>query len=70
MNGILESWHKQNVRKLSDIEELDKQWAADKKKRTTTGKTTTTNQFNNYKASTDQSVVHEFETLFLQETNQ
>lgn len=28
VNGILERRHKQNVKKLSDIEELDKKWAA------------------------------------------
>ncbi|MGN0155543.1 MAG: DnaD domain protein [Lachnospiraceae bacterium] len=70
VNGILENWHKQNVRKLSDIEELDKKWAEEKKKRTTTGKTTMANQFNNYQSSTDKNVVNEFESLFLQETNQ
>lgn len=69
VNGILESWHKQNVHKLSDIEELDRKWAADKKKKTTAGKSST-NQFNNYQSSTDESVVNEFEHLFLQETNQ
>lgn len=69
VNGILESWHKQNVHKLSDIDELDRKWAAEKKKKTTTGKTSS-NQFNNYQSSTDASVVNEFEHLFLQETNQ
>lgn len=70
VNGILESWHKQNVRKLSDIEALDKKWAAEKKKKSTSGKTTAKNQFNNYQSSTDQTTVNEFEHLFLQETNQ
>ncbi len=69
VNGILESWHKQNVHRLSDIEELDRKWEADKKKKTTAGKSST-NQFNNYQSSTDESVVNEFEHLFLQETNQ
>lgn len=69
VNGILESWHKQNVHKLSDIDELDRKWAAEKKKKTTVGKTSS-NQFNNYQSSTDASVVNEFEHLFLQETNQ
>lgn len=70
VNGILESWHKQNVRKLSDIEELDKKWAAEKKKKNTSGKSAMTNQFNNYQSSTNQTIVNEFESLFLQETNQ
>ena len=69
VNGILESWHKQNVRKLSDIEELDRKWAAEKKKKSTSNKISS-NQFNNYQSSTDASVVNEFEHLFLQETNQ
>ena len=69
VNGILESWHKQNVHKLSDIDELDRKWAAEKKKKSTSGKSSS-NQFNNYQSSTDASVVNEFEHLFLQETNQ
>lgn len=69
VNGILESWHRQNVRKISDVEELDRKWAAEKKKKATAGKTVS-NQFNNYQSSTDASVVNEFEHLFLQETNQ
>ena len=69
VNGILESWHKQNVHKLSDIEELDRKWEAEKKKKSTSNKTSS-NQFNNYQSSTDASVVDEFEHLFLQETNQ
>lgn len=70
VNGILESWHKQNVRTLSDIEELDKKWAAEKKKKTSSGKTSSTNQFNNYQNSTSPEVIAEFEQLFLQEANQ
>ena len=70
VNGILESWHKQNVKKLSDIEELDKKWAEDRKKRTTTGRTAAINQFNSYQGSNDQNIVNEFENIFLQETNQ
>lgn len=70
VNGILESWHKQNVKKLSDIEALDKKWAEEKKKKTTSKRTTATNQFNQYQSSTDKHTVNEFETLFLQETNQ
>lgn len=70
VNGILEKWHQQNVRKLSDIEELDRKWAEEKKKKAVNGKTTAGNQFNHYEGSTDRDVVNEFETLFLQETNQ
>ena len=70
VNGILEAWHKQNVRTLSDIEALDKKWAEEKKKKATSNRTSSTNQFNNYQSSTDKKVVNEFESLFLQETNQ
>lgn len=70
VNGILESWHKQNVKKLSDIEALDQKWEEEKKKKTTSKKSSTTNQFNQYQSSTDKHTVNEFETLFLQETNQ
>ncbi|MBR1866117.1 MAG: DnaD domain protein [Lachnospiraceae bacterium] len=70
VNGILEKWHQQNVRKLSDIEELDRKWAEEKKKKAVSKKTTSDNQFNHYEGSTNRDVVNEFETLFLQETNQ
>lgn len=70
VNGILESWHKKNVHKLSDIEKLDQEWEAEKKKGRTSGKVITTNQFNNYQNSTSTEVISEFERLFLQETNQ
>ncbi len=69
VNGILESWHKQNVHKLSDIEELDRKWAAEKKKAQTNGKASN-NQFNNYENSTDENIANEFEKLFLQERKQ
>ena len=68
VNGILESWYKQNVHTLSDIQKLDEQWAAKKKKKQT-GRTASDNQFNNYQSSTDDSVVNEFAELFLKETN-
>lgn len=70
VNGILENWHKQNVRSISDIEALDKKWAEDRKKKSTSGKTAMRNQFNQYQSSTDSQVVNEFENLFLQEANQ
>lgn len=69
VNGILESWHKQNVHKLSDIEELDRKWAAERKKNQTHGKASN-NQFNNYENSTDENIANEFEKLFLQERKQ
>lgn len=69
VNGILESWHKQNVHKLSDIEELDRKWAEEKKKKQTTG-IAGANQFNNYQNSTSDQTIDEFESLFLQEINQ
>ncbi|MBQ8085098.1 MAG: DnaD domain protein [Lachnospiraceae bacterium] len=69
VNGILENWHKQNVRTLSDIQKLDEQWAANKKKKAK-GAVSTGNQFNNYQHSTNDSVVEEFESLFLKETNE
>lgn len=69
VNGILESWYKQNVRKLSDIEELDKKWEAEKKKKTTSLKSTTT-RYSNYQNSTGKEIADEFEALFLQEANQ
>lgn len=69
VNGILENWHKQNVHKLSDIEELDRKWAAEKKQKATNRKATT-NQFNQYQGSTDRSVAQEFTDLFKMEMEQ
>ena len=68
VNGILESWYKQNVHTLSDIQKLDEQWAASKKKKQI-GKVVSNNQFNNYQSSTNDAVVDEFAELFLKETN-
>lgn len=68
VNGILENWHKNNVHTLADIQKLDEQWAANKKKKTK-GNSSSNNQFNNYQSSTKDSVVDEFESLFLKETN-
>jgi DnaD/phage-associated family protein len=70
VNGILESWYKQNVHKLSDIEELDRKWAAEKKKKQTSGKVISNNQFNNYHNSTSDETIDELEQIFLQEANQ
>lgn len=69
VNGILENWHKQNVHKISDIEELDRKWAEEKKKKQTDHKLSN-NQFNNYENSTDQNIVKDFQKLFLQERTQ
>lgn len=69
VNGILESWYKQNVRKLSDIEALDKRWEEEKKKKSTSGRTTN-NQFNNFHNATDNTIVDEFESLLMQEMKQ
>ena len=68
VNGILESWHKQNVHTLSDIQKLDEKWEADKKKKTKGG-SSSSNQFNQYKNSTDNATVSELEKQFLEETN-
>lgn len=69
VNAILEKWYKQNVRKLSDIEELDKKWEEEKKKKTTSLKSNTT-RYSNYQNSTGKDIADEFEALFLQEANQ
>lgn len=70
VNGILENWHKQNVRKISDIEELDKKWAEEKKRKSTANNTATKNQFNDYQQSITDQTLQEFEDMFLKEANQ
>ena len=69
VNGILENWHRQNVKSLSDIEVLDQKWENEKKRKTASGKASSGSQFNQYQSSTDSNVLSEFEELFLQETN-
>lgn len=69
VNGILEKWHQQNVKNLSDITALDEQWETEKKKKNASNKTSSNNQFNNFQGATDKQTVHELETLFLQNTN-
>ncbi|MDE6626649.1 MAG: DnaD domain protein [Lachnospiraceae bacterium] len=69
VNGILENWHRQNVKSLSDIEVLDQKWESEKKKKAVSGKASSVSQFNQYQSSTDSNVLSEFEELFLQETN-
>lgn len=70
VNGILENWHKQNVRKLSDIDDLDRKWASSQKKQSTKRNNAASNQFNNYQSSTSEQTVDEFASLFLKEANQ
>lgn len=69
VNGILEKWHQQNVKNLSDITALDEQWEAEKKKKAISNKTSSNNQFNNYQGATDKQTVNELEALFLHNTN-
>ena len=69
VNGILEKWHQQNVKNLSDITVLDEQWEVEKKKKATSNKTSSNNQFNNYQGATDKQTVNELEALFLHNTN-
>lgn len=68
VNGILESWHKSDVRKLSDIEELDKKWNENKKK-STKKVVSTNNQFTNFTQTDMGDKLDELDKLFLDEIN-
>ncbi len=68
VNGILESWHKSNVRKLSDIDELDKKWQEGKKKITKKNQVTN-NQFNNFTQTKMDDKLDMLDKLFLDDIN-
>lgn len=69
VNGILENWHKQNVHKLSDIEELDKQWNENKKKKATTKGSANQTQLSSEQRSISDQTIDEFEQLILNQAN-
>lgn len=68
VNGILESWYKSNVRKLSDIDELDKKWQEGKKK-TTKKNQSSNNQFNNFSQTKMDDKLDMLDKLFLDDIN-
>ena len=78
INGILENWHANNVKTLSDIERLDMEFAAKKNN----GKAKDNNQvsdkpvtkksasaFNNFQQTNTDEPLEEMEKLFLKEVN-
>lgn len=67
VNGILENWHKQQVKTLSDIEQLDKEHQA--KKRTASKKASSENQFNAFTQKKLDDTLDELDKLLLDEVN-
>ena len=65
VNGILENWHKQNVKHLSDIEALDHEWL-EKKKRQAQQKVVS-NQFNQFQQRETTKEMEEFDDLLMRE---
>ncbi|MBO5425804.1 MAG: DnaD domain protein [Lachnospiraceae bacterium] len=68
VNAILENWHRNNVKTLEDVENLDKAFAA-KSARKGTGATVNVNGFNNFNHSKTDSDLEEMEKLLLKEVN-
>lgn len=69
VNGILESWHKQNVRNLSDIDALDKKWEESKKNNAKKKQTRSVNQFNNFTQKKMDDELDVLDKLFEEEVN-
>ena len=68
VNGILENWHKNNIKRLSDLEELDKRWQENKKvKKQANG--VTNNQFNNFTQTKMDDELDILDRLFSDEVN-
>ncbi|MGN0437389.1 MAG: DnaD domain protein [Lachnospiraceae bacterium] len=65
VNGILKSWHKQNVHKLSDIEVLDKQWAEEKKKKEANYTKKNSSQIEEAQRSISDATLDEMEQLIM-----
>lgn len=68
VNAILENWHRNNVKTLEDVENLDKAFAA-KSARKGTSATVNVNGFNNFNHSKTDSDLEEMEKLLLKEVN-
>lgn len=71
INGILDNWHKSNIKTLDDIEKLDKEFAAKTAKAQALKATGTdgTKGFNTFKQTRMDDQLDEMEQLFLQEVN-
>lgn len=68
VNAILENWHRNNVKTLEDVENLDKAFAA-KSARKGTSAAVNVNGFNNFNHSKTDSDLEEMEKLLLKEVN-
>ncbi len=71
VNGIIESWHKNNVKTISDVDKLDKAFAAtaSAKKAANGNNTNNVSSFNNFKQTKLDSQLDEMEQLLLNEVN-
>lgn len=71
VNGILENWHRNNVKSLADIEALEKVHAAKVAKESAAKYKPDNNisSFNDFKQSTSEKSIKEMERLLLREVN-
>ncbi|MDD6401069.1 MAG: DnaD domain protein [Lachnospiraceae bacterium] len=70
VNGIIESWHKNNVKTLSDVDELDKTFVAKINAKTnSTKQPSNVSSFNNFKQTKLDAQLDEMEELLLNEVN-
>ena len=69
-NGIIESWHKNNVKTISDVDELDKTFVAKINAKTnSTKQPSNVSSFNNFKQTKLDAQLDEMEELLLNEVN-
>lgn len=70
VNGIIESWHKNNVKTISDVDELDKTFVAKINAKTnSTKQPSNVSSFNNFKQTKLDAQLDEMEELLLNEVN-
>ena len=71
VNGILQNWHKSNIRTIADVDELDKAFVANNKRNSQKSSEAVVNVkgFNNFTNTKTDSDLEEMEKLLLREVN-
>jgi DnaD/phage-associated family protein len=72
VNGILENWHKNNVKRLSDIERVDEEFRRNQARGKNTGSTSSqpVSSFSNFKQTKMDTELDEMARLFIDEVNE
>lgn len=69
INAIIDNWHKNNVKNLDDIKELDKDFANNKAKKNLEAVAPKISTFGNFKQTKMDDAIDEMEKLLLKEVN-